>query len=388
MMQQTMRWYGPQDPVRLQDIRQCGVQGIVTALHEIPVGDIWSVEAIENRQRLLQKEGLTWAVVESLPVHEEIKRGSPECSRYIHNYITSLKNLGHCGIEVVAYNFMPILDWVRTDVLFPNQDGTKTLLFDKIAFAYFDVFLLQRPFAHESYSKDELEKAKLFGASLTEDEKEKLVRTVTLGLPGSKENFTKEQLLLLLKDYQKIDRKALTNNLIQFLAEVTPVAEGLGMRLAIHPDDPPFSVLGLPRIVSTSFDIKTIFKAVPSPANGLCFCTGSFGARPENDLLSMIHDFGNRIHFLHLRNVHRSNSEVFQESEHLSGDHPMEAILEQLLLLMHKEGRSIPMRPDHGFLHDFELGPAYFSGYSLIGRLKGLAELRGLEKGLRFKLGI
>ncbi|MEQ5791557.1 mannonate dehydratase [Muricauda sp. NFXS6] len=384
-MQKTMRWYGPHDGVSLRDIRQCGVTGVVTALHQIPVGEVWQVKDIQERQEIIRREGMEWSVVESLPVHEDIKRRGGEYQTHILNYKKSLENLAQCGIKVVAYNFMPILDWVRTDQSYSNPDGTKALLFDEVAFTFFDVFLLKRPDAQDDYSKEQLDEAKVYGDSLNEEEKERLFQNVLLGLPGSDESFTPEKILELLEAYSGIDDDALRNNLIQFLSEVAPVAEELGMKLAIHPDDPPFSVLGLPRVVSTEKDIAAIMSKVPVSANGLCYCTGSLGAQPNNNLVRIIDKHGDRIHFLHLRNVKREDGKRFRESEHLNGDNPMEEIVEKLVVLMQKRKTALPMRPDHGFLHSFE-GKEKYPGYSLIGRLKGLAEIRGLELGILHKL--
>lgn len=384
-MQQTMRWYGPNDGVSLRDIRECGVSGIVTALHQIPVGEVWKVEEIQERQEIIRKEGMEWSVVESLPVHEDIKRHGGEYQQYISNYKKSLENLAQCDIKVVAYNFMPILDWVRTDHAHINVDGTKALLFDEVAFIFFDVYLLKRPGAENDYTQEQLDEAKTYGDSLDQLEKEKLFKNVLLGLPGSDESFTPEKILELLEAYKGIDDRTLRKNLIHFLSEVAPLAEELGIKLAIHPDDPPFSVLGLPRVVSTEKDIADILSAVSVTANGLCYCTGSLGARPSNDLVRIIDQHGDRIHFLHLRNVKREDGKRFRESEHLNGDNPMEEIIEKLLLLMSKNKTSLPMRPDHGFLHSYE-GKEKYPGYSLIGRLKGLAEIRGLELGILHKL--
>ncbi|WP_291104498.1 MULTISPECIES: mannonate dehydratase [unclassified Flavobacterium] len=385
-MQQTMRWFGPNDTISLRDIRQCGVTGIVTALHQIPVGDVWTVEDIKERQQIVRNAGMEWTVIESLPVHEDIKKANGQYLQYIENYKISLKNVADCGIKVVTYNFMPILDWVRTDHAFENPDGSKALLYNQVAFNYFDLFLLKRPNVENDYSDEEKQIALAYGNTLSEAEKQLLFKNVLLGLPGSKVNFTAEQILALLDNYKDIDNDKLRENLIHFLSEVAPVAEELGVKLAIHPDDPPFSVLGLPRVVCTEEDIKKIFEAVPVNANGLCYCTGSLGANPSNDLVKIIDDFGDRIHFLHLRNVIRDNESVFRESEHLNGDNPMESIMEKLIVLMNSRGVSLPMRPDHGFLHSIEEGKEQYPGYSLIGRLKGLAELRGLEKGIIYKL--
>lgn len=385
-MQQTMRWFGPSDNVSLIDIKQAGASGIVTALHQIEVGEIWTVEAIEERQKLVREAGLEWIVVESLPVHEEIKKSSGNYLQYIENYKTSIKNISECGIKVITYNFMPILDWVRTEHNFINEDRSKALLYNQDAFTYFDVFLLQRPNSENDYSEVQKENAVKFGNTLSEEEKALLFKNVLLGLPGSKINFTAEQILTLLDNYAAIDNEKLRENLIYFLSEVAPVAEKYNVKLAVHPDDPPFSVLGLPRVVSTEADLKAIFDAVPLNSNGLCYCTGSLGANPNNNLGRIIDDCGDRIHFLHLRNIIRENENIFRESEHLDGDVDMGAIVEKILLLMNRTKVSLAMRPDHGFLHAAEEAKELYPGYSLIGRLKGLAELRGLELGLSYKL--
>jgi mannonate dehydratase len=385
-MQQTMRWFGPQDTVKLEDIKQAGVHGIVTALHQIPVGNIWTVPAIKERLKTIRDAGMEWSVVESLPVHEEIKQACGDYKRYIHNYIISLKNLAECGIKVVTYNFMPILDWVRTDHNFMNQDGSKALLYNQDAFTYFDLYLLKRPNAADDYSKKEKENALKFGNNLTTKEKELLFKNVLLGLPGSKLNFTSEQILGQLQNYANIDNKKLRENLLNFLSEIAPEAENAGVKLALHPDDPPFPVLGLPRVVCDENDLKIIFEAIPSISNGLCYCSGSLGVNSSNNLEKIIDDFGDRIHFLHLRNIVRENESIFRESEHLFGDNHMEVIMEKLILLMNEKGVSLPMRPDHGFLHALEEGKELYPGYSLLGRLKGIAELRGLEAGIAYKL--
>jgi len=385
-MQHTMRWFGPKDTVSLKDLKQCGITGIVSALHHIPVGDIWSIDEIRKYQQTIRNEGLEWTVIESLPVHEDIKRKAGNYKDYIENYKESLKNIALCGIEVITYNFMPILDWVRTHHSYENSDGTKALLYNRNAFIYFDVYLLKRPGSENDYSSKDKNEALRYGGTLSNEEKEILFRNVLLGLPGSKVNFTSTQVLNLLDNYKGIDDSTLREHLVYFLNEVAPLAEQLGLKLAIHPDDPPFSVLGLPRVVCTAADVKKIFDAVPVNANGLCYCTGSFGAHPENNLLKMIDDFGERIHFLHLRNVIREKDGIFRESEHLNGNNPMESIMEKLILLMQKRNTNLPMRPDHGFLHSIESNKEQYPGYSLVGRLKGLAELRGLEMGIQYKL--
>jgi mannonate dehydratase len=382
-MKQSMRWYGPHDGVKLGDIRQSGATEVVTALHHIPVGEIWTVETIKDRQKLVRHSGLEWKVVESLPVHEDIKRGSGRFREYIENYKQSLINLASCGIEVVTYNFMPVLDWVRTETDFINDTGTTSLRFSKKAFCFADVFLLKRPGASQDYSKEELEEAKKYGESLKEEERKKLFNTILLGLPGSTVNFTPHEVLDLLKAYSGINKDKLRKNLIRFLSEVAPLAEKEGIQLAIHPDDPPFSVLGLPRIVCTEEDISFILEKVPEKANGLCFCTGSLGANPQNDITGMLEKFGERVHFVHLRNIIHEGNDIFRESDrHIEGHVPMEKVMEILLKLMNRRGKALTVRPDHGSYFSMEPKENRYPGYSFIGRLNGLAELRGLELGI------
>lgn len=378
----TMRWFGENDQTSLIDIKQAGAAGIVTALHHIPVGEVWPVEEIQRVQKIIEDVGLVWSVVESLPVSEAIKRGDSLAELHIENYKQSIRNLAACGISTVTYNFMPVLDWVRTNHNYLNNDNTEALLYDQVAFTYFDTELLQRPGAEADYATAQLLKAKAFGATLTEADKEKLFSNVLLGLPGSTVNFTKDEVLQLLNNYKNIDNNKLRLNLISFLKRVVPVASECNVVLAIHPDDPPFSVLGLPRIVSSTEDLRAIFNAVPDTANGLCYCTGSLGALAENNLIEMVNEFAERIHFLHLRNIKRENEAVFRESHHLEGDNDITTIMEKLLLVMQNRKVNLPLRPDHGFLHDMEQGKKLYPGYSLIGRLKGLAELSGLELGL------
>ena len=381
-MTQTMRWYGPNDVLSLKELKQAGITGIVTALHEIPVGEVWTEKAILERKHTIEAHGLEWSVIESLPVHEDIKKASGNHKTYIENYKQSLRNIGKCGISVVAYNFMPILDWVRTEHYAENAQGAFVLEYDPVKFAFFDLFLLKRPSAERDHPKDIVSAAKQLEKELPEEEKAELFRSILLGLPGSTENFTPEIILEQLESYKHINEEKLRENLISFLSEVAPVAEESGVQLAIHPDDPPFPVLGLPRVVSTQEDIQHILENVKVPANGLCYCTGSLGARPENDLVKIFQKFGDRIHFLHLRNVRKEKSGVFRESDHLDGDVPMTEVVKRILGLMQERKQSLPMRPDHGYLHSMERDKRYYTGYSYIGRLKGLAELRGLEKGL------
>lgn len=381
-MHQTMRWYGPHDPVRLQDLRQAGCSGVVTALHHIPVGEAWPVSEIEKRKQQIEEAGMTWTVIESLPVHDDIKRQTGAWRTWIEHYKTSLRNVAACGLKVVTYNFMPILDWLRTDIGYEMPDKSKALRFEKAAFTAFELFLLRRPGAEQTYTAAEIEAAERRFAAMDEAERQTVFKNLLLGLPGSDDSFTPEQVLIELERYRGIDSAQLKRHLFDFLAEVAPVADACGLSLAIHPDDPPYSVLGLPRIVSTEQDLAELLEAVPIQANGLCFCTGSLGARPDNDIPAMIRRFGNRIHFLHLRNTRRDADGNFYEADHLDGDTDMAEVVLELLRLMQERGISIPMRPDHGHQMLDDLHKTTYAGYSAIGRLRGLAELRGLELGL------
>ncbi|QEI11717.1 mannonate dehydratase [Cellvibrio japonicus] len=388
-MKETWRWFGPNDSVSLQHIAQAGASGIVTSLHHIPTGAAWPLADIQARKKMIEDHGLEWAVVESVPLHNDIKTRTGNYHSYIENYKTSLRNLAAAGVYDVCYNFMPVVDWTRTNLSYTLPNKSQALRFEMSDFAAYDAYILQRPGAEADYQPEVLAKAKARLDAMGDEEKQLLEKNIIAGLPGGEGSYNREGIRAAIDQFIRLGNEGMRANLFAFLREIIPVAEEVGIRMAIHPDDPPFSLFGLPRVVSTADDARALLQAAPSPANGLTLCAGSYGARCDNDLVAMAREFGDRIYFVHLRNIKREDDGSFYESDHLDGDNDMVGLVEALLDeedRRRQQGVQLPpiaMRPDHGHLMGDEIGkPGINPGYSYAGRMKGLAELRGVIHAL------